>query len=395
MVARDVSETPSDPDNPEDAGERNRDYRETRNQGARTTAAPRSKQIRVDELQERQERPRAREMPYINVPSIDTSRYRRLGTDKEEPLPNMERKGPAYKTKAPIEEISDIAGLVDEILDFKLDIPLGSILAVSPLMREEIKKKITKRRIPTNNDDTRGVNVTEEYEESTRNVRFNDTAEVRYQEYGPEDESDIYIEELPPATFHVANISTHEFKKGAIIVGDPVLQYYETLKDKELPKTIFVARQAHALRSVYPRINNGEPLEALLDGGSQIVSMSNETANNRGLMWDPDITINLQSANGQVDKTLGLARNVPFTFDEITLYLQVHIVRNAAYSILLGRPFDALAESEIKNTKDGGQTITIIDPNTGKRCTIPTTKRGQGTQTISAEKLSSFRESMI
>ena len=46
--------------------------------------------------------------------------------------------------------------------------------------------------------------------------------------------------------------------------------------------------------------------------------------------------------------------------------------------MLLGRPFDVLTESEIKNTKDGGQTITIKDPNTLRRAVIPTYARGKG-----------------
>jgi hypothetical protein len=105
--------------------------------------------------------------------------------------------------------------------------------------------------------------------------------------------------------------------------------------------------------------------------------MSEEMAKRFRLSWDPDIIINMQSANSQIEKTLGLAKNVPFVFDEITIYLQVHIVKAPAYKVLLGRPFDTLTESEIKNTADGGQLITITDPNSRKRCTIPTSVRGQ------------------
>ena len=93
--------------------------------------------------------------------------------------------------------------------------------------------------------------------------------------------------------------------------------------------------------------------------------------------WDPRYTINLQSANKGVERTLGLARNVPFLFGEATVYLQVHIVRDPAYKVLLGRPFDALTESQVQNFADGGQVITVTDPNTGKQCTVPTHERGK------------------
>ncbi|KAJ7258618.1 hypothetical protein C8J57DRAFT_1073625 [Mycena rebaudengoi] len=54
----------------------------------------------------------------------------------------------------------------------------------------------------------------------------------------------------------------------------------------------------------------------------------------------------------------------------------IHVVRNPAYDILLGRPFDILTESIVRNFADENQTITIRDPNTGKVSTVPTIPRG-------------------
>ena len=88
------------------------------------------------------------------------------------------------------------------------------------------------------------------------------------------------------------------------------------------------------------------------------------------------MVIHMQSANRQVQKTLGLARNVPFLFREITVYLQVHIIQEPAYKVLLGWPFDVLTKSEVKNSKDGVQLVTITDPNMGNKVTLPTYTRG-------------------
>jgi hypothetical protein len=85
----------------------------------------------------------------------------------------------------------------------------------------------------------------------------------------------------------------------------------------------------------------------------------------------------MQSANGEVDQSLGLARNVPMTLGEITLYVQIHVIRSPAYDILLGRPFDILTESVVRNFANEDQTITIRDPNSGLRATIPTMPRGR------------------
>jgi hypothetical protein len=44
------------------------------------------------------------------------------------------------------------------------------------------------------------------------------------------------------------------------------------------------------------------------------------------LAYDQSIKLNMQSANGKVDQSLGLARNVPCKINSITLYLQIHII---------------------------------------------------------------------
>jgi hypothetical protein len=95
-----------------------------------------------------------------------------------------------------------------------------------------------------------------------------------------------------------------------------------------------------------------------------------------GLIYDPTVVLNMQSANGEVDKSLGLVRNVPFQLGSVTIFLQVHIIRSPAYDILLGRPFDVLTKSVVRNFANKEQTITITDPNSGISATIPTFQRG-------------------
>ncbi|KNZ73144.1 hypothetical protein J132_00979 [Termitomyces sp. J132] len=97
-----------------------------------------------------------------------------------------------------------------------------------------------------------------------------------------------------------------------------------------------------------------------------------------GLTWDPDICLRMESANSQVNTSVGLAKNVPFTFAEgFTLYLQVHIFVEPAYTVLLGCPFDTLTESNIQNLQDGSAIITSRDPNTGHQTALPTLQRGK------------------
>ena len=107
--------------------------------------------------------------------------------------------------------------------------------------------------------------------------------------------------------------------------------------------------------------------------------MSESTCHQLGLAYDPSITLFMQSANGILDESLGLSKNVPFMIGPITFYLQVHVVRTPAYDVLLGRPFDILAQSVVRNFSNEDQTITVQDPNTGRRVTIPTFPRGPKT----------------
>jgi hypothetical protein len=110
--------------------------------------------------------------------------------------------------------------------------------------------------------------------------------------------------------------------------------------------------------------------------------MAEEVCIDLGLIYDPTVILNMQSANGEIDKSLGLARNVPMRIGDITLYVQIHIIRSPAYDILLGRPFDILTESVVRNFANEDQTITIFDPNTGQRATVPTQARGKPRQVL-------------
>ncbi|EED82441.1 predicted protein [Postia placenta Mad-698-R] len=193
----------------------------------------------------------------------------------------------------------------------------------------------------------------------------------------------------PVASAHIVEIGADEvmtvnqlscsgatLEPGATIVPDPYETYLKHIPHGEHPAEFTVARDSNAIRSIIALIDNKEQIECIVDPGSQIVAMSEEVCLGLNLLFDPTIQLNMQSANGEVDRSLGLIRNVPFRIGEIVLYLQAHVIRNAVYDILLGRPFDVLTQSVVKNFADENQTITILCPNTGETVTIPTTLSG-------------------
>jgi hypothetical protein len=264
---------------------------------------------------------------------------------------------PGFKNRAPLQLDERAKDLVQDALKNTICITTEDLLNVSEPMRQELKKLLMKKRM-----EKKSVTFATEVD------LINDTSEAM---------ETISAERLPGATYEILAHDTNGMAKGSVVVSDPVEQYFSALKPGEKPKTVVVAAESQALRCVYPLINGVGEVESLLDPGSQIVSMSKEVAMTLQVSWDPDIIVHMESANKSLEKTLGLAKNVPFVFGPITVYLQVHVVRNAAYRVLLGRPFDTITESEVKNSKDGSQSLTLTDLNTGERCVLQTHERGK------------------
>ena len=91
--------------------------------------------------------------------------------------------------------------------------------------------------------------------------------------------------------------------------------------EEEGDKEERVAPDMAHLRVVPVVINDVGEEEVLLDSGSQIVSMTKKVATTNKVSWDPSLSIQMQSANGSLSRTCGLARNVPFTLGGVTVLL--------------------------------------------------------------------------
>ncbi|KAI0038654.1 hypothetical protein FA95DRAFT_1505256 [Auriscalpium vulgare] len=187
------------------------------------------------------------------------------------------------------------------------------------------------------------------------------------------------IEEVPDEEFvSAAAEDLWTEKEGDFYMEDPIEMYLNGVGDADDSDDdcLIVARESHALRSIDGLIANRVAIECLLDPESQVIAMLEEVCHFLELHYTPDIKIRLQSANRQYSESLGLARNLPVRFGNMTIYLQIHIVRGVAYDILLGRPFDVLTESVVRNYANADQTVTMINPNGGATLTLPTFPRG-------------------
>ena len=321
------------------------------------------------------------DLPFRNVPEVLPAPYNAPVTMVKEPIPIVEDER-AYKNVSRVEEGKSVKGVVDKVLNTPLTMTVGDILAMSRSARDELRKSLTRRKVPVES-------------KALALIDGMTDPEIRYWEnYLQSNEINdiVSVDELPKVTdVFMMTSGSNKLKPGTIVVTDPVVQFLDTLPSGHQPPIIVAGKESQALRAVWPVINNVTNEECLLDGGSQIVSMAKDVAERLELHWDPDICIHMQSANKQIERTLGLARNVPFRFGDITVYLQVHIINSAAYKVLLGRPFDALTQSGYQNEIDGNMTMTLTCPNSRRRATFITYPRGEIPGYLRQESTKGFR----
>jgi hypothetical protein len=295
-----------------------------------------------------------------------------------------------FQNKAPVDDL-DSESTVSKMLDAPIMMTLRDLLKANKGYRDEFKKMLTKKRVPMSE---RAINLIEEMTEPEF-AYWKSYAELN------ELNDIVAAKELPPVRVLMAVASESKLPEGTLVVSDPVLQYLESISTGENAKPVYVAQESQSLSTVHAVVNGSSEEECILDGGSQIVSMSKAVAVRLGLSWDPEVCIYMQSANNQIEKSLGLVCNVPFRFDHVTVYLQVHVINDPAYKVLLGRPFDAVTCSIYENDWDGGQIVTIQCPNTKKKITIPTRERGKDPELLhkkavqTAPATEGFHSSMI
>ncbi|THH17510.1 hypothetical protein EW146_g3319 [Bondarzewia mesenterica] len=122
-----------------------------------------------------------------------------------------------------------------------------------------------------------------------------------------------------------------DLPEGIFVISDSYEMYlhWTTPEDHDV---LIVTKKSSVLHSILPLVDNQQHIESIVDPGSQIIVMSDG------------------SANGEIDELLGLAHNVPFLISDIMLYLQ--------------------------NFTNEQQLITIHDLNTGRKAVLPTILRG-------------------
>ncbi|KAG6870460.1 hypothetical protein C0995_012859, partial [Termitomyces sp. Mi166 len=292
--------------------------------------------------------------PYSGIPEIQITEP----TPKNVTTADQCQDG-TYKTLAPAatKEQEWTIKAFNTIWDHNIMMTVGGALAISQLLQNHFQEMVTPKRITNANI----LTISEIPDDGT-------------------DDTLPFPGKSPPGMSanrsNANSLSASVMEpKGTVGTVDPVEAFYSHWP-LEHHASLCVAKDTDLLRAIMAVINGKEEVECIVDSGLQIVSMLEEIAHHLGLVYDPMVVLNMQSANGAIDQLRGLARNVPCTIAGLTIYLQVHVISQPAYDILLGKPFDVLTCSVVRTLSTHETVITITDPNGGNSCTIATFERG-------------------
>ena len=243
---------------------------------------------------------------------------------------------PKYKYQSAIETSIKTSDLVERALDAKVTLSTRELLATSPEIRRHVKDLVASKKVSANL-------VEEEQVDSYLNTCF---------------------EEEQASSFYDA-------------------ERYNPQSPSAVPSL--------PLRVIFPTFANGVEPECILDGGAQVVVMRRDVWEKLRSPITSSKAMSMESANSTRAMTLGLIENQPVKLGPVTIYLQIQVVDNAPFEVLLGRPFfDVTSCSEISRS-GGNHEIHIKDPKTGVSYAFPTEPR-QRRPRAKMEPAVNFRE---
>jgi hypothetical protein len=178
-------------------------------------------------------------------------------------------KEPAYHSVAPIQNQRTVVDVYNKSMQAPLvTLSPEELFAISPEVHNRLHEAITPKQV------------------------LNETVSTH-----------VLIEQVPD------DVSSEE--ETSITVPDVYETYINSLASGERPIPLNVAQESHALWLITMVIDNREEVEGIIHLGSQIIAISEAVCHDIGLAYDPSIKLNMQLANGEVDQSLGLSRNVP------------------------------------------------------------------------------------
>ncbi|KAG6895040.1 hypothetical protein C0995_013328 [Termitomyces sp. Mi166 len=218
--------------------------------------------------------------PYSGIPEIQITEP----TPKNVITANCQQDG-AYKTLAPAATKKQewTIKAFNTIWDHNITMTVGGALTISQLLRNHFQEMVMPKKITNANMAT----ISEIPDDSTDDA-------LPYPEKSPLG--------MSANCLNANSLSTSVTEpKGTVGVVDPVEAFYSHWP-LEHHASLCIAKDTNLLRAIMVVIDGKEEVECIVDSGSQIVSMSEEIAHHLGLVYDPTVVLNMQSANGTIDQ---------------------------------------------------------------------------------------------
>jgi hypothetical protein len=225
-----------------------------------------------------------------------------------------------YRFQAPVEHNVKTSDIVHRVLDSKVNLSARELLAVAPDLRKHVREIVTSKKISAN------------------------MVEV--------DEVDAYL--------------------AGCLDAEPPSVFLDLVK---YDSSSSAAASSLPLRVIHPTFGPGVEPECILDGGAQVVVMRKDVWSRLQAPIVASRAMPMESANASTTMTLGLIEDHPVQLGPITIYLQIQVVEEAPFEVLLGRPFfDVISCSEVSSA-GGKHEIRVKDPKTGKLYVFATQPR--------------------
>ena len=112
------------------------------------------------------------------------------------------------------------------------------------------------------------------------------------------------------------------------------------------------------------------------DPGSQIVVIRQDLARQVNARINPTRLLEMEGANGATNWALGCAEYLSMQVGDVPFKIHAHVVENAPFRLLLGRPFQRALLCRLEDLPGGEVEISIRDPsNLARRIYIPSRPR--------------------
>ncbi|TFK48346.1 hypothetical protein OE88DRAFT_1738023 [Heliocybe sulcata] len=147
-----------------------------------------------------------------------------------------------------------------------------------------------------------------------------------------EPERDVATPSTPPHT-RTARTVSHTAPQPSLSMSDAI-----PIPSDTSAATYTIAKASRSPYRLSATFHMPQAVECVVDPGESVNMVSEALCDALSIAFDPGVQLAACAGVGG-DPSLGLARNIPIVVEGHSFIVQAHVVRDAAYSVLLGAPF--------------------------------------------------------